>query len=125
MNMEQEVNKEIIKKWIEALRSGDYEQGKGQLKFGDKYCCLGVLCEIAVKENIIEKYEHNNKSCYGEEHQLAYLPKKIEVWVGLDYNPKIIINNNGYNKEVSLVSLNDDYGYSFKEIADVLEKQYL
>ena len=33
-------------KWVEALRSGKYKQGRGQLRLGDTYCCLGVLCDI-------------------------------------------------------------------------------
>ena len=32
--------------WLEALRSGDYQQGTGQLcKRGEKFCCLGVLAD--------------------------------------------------------------------------------
>lgn len=35
-------------KWVTALRSGQYVQGVGELKTKDgKYCCLGVLCEVA------------------------------------------------------------------------------
>ena len=36
--------------WIEALRSGKYEQAKGILRDVDdnnKFCCLGVACEIS------------------------------------------------------------------------------
>lgn len=33
-------------KWVAALRSGRYAQGKGHLRRGSRYCCLGVLCEI-------------------------------------------------------------------------------
>lgn len=40
---------ELKKTWIEALRSGKYEQGTHNLKRNGKYCCLGVLCEIAGK----------------------------------------------------------------------------
>lgn len=34
--------------WIEALRSGVYKQGKGNLYDPDNktYCCLGVLCVV-------------------------------------------------------------------------------
>lgn len=35
-------------KWIEALRSGKYEQARGRLHTRDGgYCCLGVLCRVA------------------------------------------------------------------------------
>lgn len=34
-------------KWVEALRSGQYEQTAEQLVCGGAYCCLGVLCIVA------------------------------------------------------------------------------
>lgn len=41
---------ELKKRWVKALRSGKYKQGKNYLRRqtpeGDRYCCLGVLCEI-------------------------------------------------------------------------------
>lgn len=33
-------------KWIEALQSGKYRQGKGFLHRKNRFCCLGVLCNI-------------------------------------------------------------------------------
>jgi len=50
------MDQSIKEKWVEALRSGDYERGEGALRRGyskdsDKYCCLGVLCDI-VKEEV-------------------------------------------------------------------------
>jgi hypothetical protein len=44
------MNKEIADKWIEALRSGEYEQGIASLQSGGRFCCLGVLCDLAIKE---------------------------------------------------------------------------
>lgn len=38
---------ELKAKWVEALRSGNYQQGRYSLKKDGKYCCLGVLCEVA------------------------------------------------------------------------------
>lgn len=35
------------KRWLKALRSGEYKQGVGYLKNGDEFCCLGVLCDLA------------------------------------------------------------------------------
>ncbi len=32
--------------WVGALRSGKYKQGRGYLRYQDRYCCLGVLAEI-------------------------------------------------------------------------------
>jgi len=35
-------------KWIAALRSGEYKQGRGKMynKEDDSYCCLGVLQKV-------------------------------------------------------------------------------
>jgi hypothetical protein len=38
---------ELKARWVAALRSGEYEQGRRQLRAGDTYCCLGVLCVVA------------------------------------------------------------------------------
>lgn len=39
------------KKWLQALRSGEYEQTTGCLSDENGYCCLGVLCEIVIKDH--------------------------------------------------------------------------
>lgn len=37
---------QIKQKWVEALRSGEYEQTQKTLKYRDGFCCLGVLCDL-------------------------------------------------------------------------------
>ncbi len=44
----------IKAEWVDALRSGDYAQGGGVLRRGNNFCCLGVLCDIAVKHGVID-----------------------------------------------------------------------
>lgn len=39
--------KAFKKKWVDALKSGKYTQGKGYLKLDNEYCCLGVAAEIS------------------------------------------------------------------------------
>lgn len=41
------LDEEFVRKWIEALRSGEYKQGRNQLRTGDSFCCLGVACDIS------------------------------------------------------------------------------
>lgn len=36
----------IKRKWVKALRSGKYRQGRDCLKAGGAFSCLGVLCDI-------------------------------------------------------------------------------
>jgi hypothetical protein len=40
------VKKQLRDEWVKALRSGEYEQGTGTLKYEEKFCCLGVLCAV-------------------------------------------------------------------------------
>jgi len=51
---------EMRDKWIEALESDKFEQGIAQLKRDNKYCCLGVFCEI----NNIPQYSDDFMSGY-------------------------------------------------------------
>jgi hypothetical protein len=36
----------IKKKWVKALRSGKYKQGRDQFYDGYAHCCLAVLAEV-------------------------------------------------------------------------------
>ena len=45
-------NKENIQKWVDGLLSGEYEQGRGKLNKDGKFCCLGVACEVAIKNGL-------------------------------------------------------------------------
>ena len=42
------MNPEIKKRWLEALPK--YQKGKMYLKSGDRFCALGVLCDLYSKE---------------------------------------------------------------------------
>lgn len=40
------MKQEIKDRWTTGLRSNEYEQGRLKFKDGDKFCCLGVLCDV-------------------------------------------------------------------------------
>lgn len=112
------MDKVIADKWVAALRSGEYDQGNGKLNMGGKFCCLGVLCDIAVKEGVISPRgsEHSpDLVIYGDE--AAWLPKEVMDWSGMR-------TDSGSLGETSLVSMNDS-GVPFLEIADTIEKDYV
>jgi len=122
------VNPEIKQKWVAALRSGNYVQGKGNLaiNLGDglKHCCLGVLCELAANEGIIEKSTIGiSKWINSFDGATKYLPMSVMNWAGLPNgpldNPMVQIPNTG----VTLVDLNDNQS-DFYEIADIIEREF-
>lgn len=47
------MNKKLKAKWVKALRSGKYKQGRGQLynPKTKRYCCLGVLCRLGGRDD--------------------------------------------------------------------------
>lgn len=111
---EQKKNRE---KWVKALRSGRYKQGTGRLhSMADEMCCLGVACRV-----MRLKKEDTGKQgwVYGGVSQ--YAPSSVVDAMGL-------CNDSGYTgytlwkDEFSLASAND-WGASFKEIADIIENE--
>ncbi len=115
------MNKDVKEKWISALRSGEYKRTINLLHEDNKFCCLGVLCDLAVKEGIIEEPKMiNNFYVYGEHQEVDVLPKEVYDWAGLEKWSR----NGRYNEtDFTLAELNDD-GKSFKYIAKVIEKHF-
>jgi hypothetical protein len=113
---------ELKQKWVEALRSGKYQQGTGVLRTTDnEYCCLGVLCDLVDRSawGVAEEtftcvngvdvprvaYDFHSKgdsSCYS-------LPYTLEVNLKLTNTTPLIDMNDG--------------GKSFAEIADWIERE--
>ncbi len=50
------MNKDVVRKWIKALRSGDYTQVRYVHRAGDSFCVIGVLCDLHAKEFNREDY---------------------------------------------------------------------
>mgnify|MGYP001438297913 CR=1 FL=1 len=100
----------VMKKWVKALRSGEYKQTRGTLVDRDGFCCLGVLCDIANKENVVELHDYQDR---------GNLPCKVMKWSGIE-------DSYGERKgrRKALAILNDFNRYSFKKIANVIEKEY-
>lgn len=92
------MNQEIKDRWVKALRSGKFKQGKDRLcgvtKDGKRqYCCLGVLSQLAVRSRVIgapaltKIYDPNDEAVsearYGN-GEYYYLPYAVRDWAGLE-----------------------------------------
>lgn len=98
---------EVKAKWLEALRSGKYQQAQGVLRQNEThFCCLGVLCDLIDPnwQRLDEdRYEHEPTGA------VMFLPSPIRARIGLDSDT-----------EQELMRMNDD-GKSFTEIAKHIE----
>jgi len=98
------------KKWIAALRSGEYDQGRAYLCKDGKYCCLGVAAHTL---GIKVTKEFDGIVWFDESEATA--PKSLQEMLGL-------WGDNGLSSDgmYSLTELNDN-GTPFYRIADKLE----
>jgi hypothetical protein len=112
------MNPQIKQKWVSALRSGDYQQTQNRLHNEYGFCCLGVLCDLYIKENHLEwEPSTHYKNAYAFQNMAKILPLSVRKWAGVEgCNPHI---NGGGS---TLVRLNDS-GSTFEQIADVIEHQ--
>jgi hypothetical protein len=139
------MRKDVMKKWVQALRSGKFKQGTGTLKqFNSKgdaqHCCLGVLCELyndsmrkSKKKTLPEKvYDNDMDFSHGYCRfggKRDDLPKEVMKWSGIQDSigmfPRKVTDNNDFfeDGEYSLADLNDT-GRKFKTIANIIEKNY-
>jgi hypothetical protein len=123
------MNPEIKAQWLTDLRSGEFEQGRGYLNIDGKLCCLGVLCEQAVRAGVIESSGGQGMVRYdGKEDVLS---PKVREWAGLPETNKYDNPNNPtvtvLGTEASLAELNDGENtwepHTFGQIADLIEAQ--
>lgn len=121
--------------WVEALRSGKYQQGKNYLNSEGRYCCLGVLCELAVEAGVTGR-----NAPEGPYRVVSYGARADDTGCGPDVVRWAYEGHPGMGAwmvpfeegdpgnpfpdrdEVHLIALNDDGEKTFGEIADVIER---
>lgn len=107
--------KEARELWAQALESGEYQQGDGQLTrvvdCEELDCCLGVACKLAIEHGVIAEYD-------GDDGELsAYRP--VQEWLGLQGA------EGEYRHGGSMLSLvaDNDSGVTFPEIAETIRAE--
>lgn len=96
-------------KWVAALRSGRYSQGKGALKWqSGKVCCLGVLCDLVDPKGWVPT--GGGGQCFVHEACSGLPSERIGKLVDLDYS-----------QSSKLAGLNDR-GDTFEQIAAYIER---
>lgn len=100
------MNKKIKAKWIKVLPSGKYVQGNRCLRRNDRFCCLGVLCDLLQPEEWVPLLD----GFFLMDGEQELLPDSIARTAKIraaDQRKLIVMN---------------DEGQSFAEIAGWIEK---
>lgn len=113
-------NKERLLLWVEALESGNYQQGRGHLRYTDEeteqttHCCLGVAAEVC---------ERNGGAKFVNPGG-AFLHFEAQEWYGLGryaYNPNLETEDGDL---LSATTLNDSKGFDFPTIAAAIRRTF-
>jgi hypothetical protein len=128
------MDKRIAKLWITALNSGKYQQGMGVLcRVEDKecqYCCLGVLCDLYLKENGPDSLkvrendawdDYDTVIAYGGEVEI--LPIKVQQWAGMVSKKGDLPGVDPVYQRSDLAAINDE-GADFSEMAELIKEYY-
>lgn len=104
-------------RWLKALRGGDYKQGKGALREGDKFCCLGVLCDVVDPDGWAKVDESTGRGdllvCQQDRHRGCIIGPGTFVADTTDFTDA--------DSTGRLMTMNDS-GFTFRHIADWIEE---
>ena len=114
---------EFKAQWVEALRSGRYRQGRHALRDRhDKYCCLGVACEITGTGWFEHTFSSGVLGYVTTNHGMEYptpndLPPEVYEVLASSHSC-----SNGYDSVMNWLATKNDAGVSFDKIADLIEE---
>lgn len=114
MKKSEKLPKEFKKRWVEALRSGKYNQGRGCLysSWDDSFCCLGVACHISgAGKKSIDSCGTIRKGVGIK--NISKIPNMLKLSAKLSQIDNPVVDR--------LINLNDK-GKSFKWIASYIER---
>lgn len=112
--------------WLEALRSGRYEQGKYDLRRNNEFCCLGVLCDLldpGAWDPYNDAFLHHGSRTLPNLDLLERIGLTEDVRYELDppAEDEDPPNPDDNYAIARLVIMNDQENKSFEEIADFIE----
>ena len=104
------MNKEHVKAWIAALRSGQYKQGVDKMydPKTDCYCVWGVGCKIS-----------GVPMMYWEKRGSP--PTEVLQYFGIHHHRDIVETWDYHLNHLGLIGLNDYHQFTFDQLADLIE----
>ena len=129
------IDKALMLKWIDALRSGDYPQCRGFLQTTTGLDAMGVLCDIVDPQGWDIEHPHTiDPKGWDIEHPHTSGPHKTVFYsftfkgVSSTYTlPDPLLHLLGVEENFGyyMVELNDKKALDFEQIAAILERSYL
>lgn len=107
-------DKKQFTKWLKALRSDKYSQTTNTLQNKNGYCCLGVACKVLIPKDQQKLFGDFLEGCMPIRQSCAAEWLKN---INADFATK---SRSG----LAIIQLNDEKKYTFKEIANRLERVY-
>lgn len=107
-------------KWLAALRSGEYQQGKEALCEDGKYCCLGVLSKL---QGRLTDGGYDADPLYCSGLSVDNPLRQIICEYG-EMPRKCSVSIEGVELPKTILSACNDNGLTFLEIADIIEALY-
>ena len=108
------MKKDVRERWLATLRSGKYKQGTGYLRQDIDavacHCCLGVLAEEELGEQWVRREDDRYVYHLGKTGSIGLLTEKAGNSLQLEYD------------SMHALSMANDSGLSFEEIADAIEE---
>jgi hypothetical protein len=131
------MKRDVMEKWVTALRSGDYTQTTEYLYNQNGMCCLGVLCDLYAKDtntswviqdedDIVNDDGYLVEYCVHSMHDdYEVLPVNVQDWAGMrsltgtfqDKHP----DGTEYSEDLTILN---DRGVSFNRIANIIEAKW-
>ena len=111
------VNKERLEKWVAALETQPERQVKGSYIRGDGMCAVGVGIDVFLQETQGKRLT-TVRSLAGSPFVCA-----VQQWYGID-QLHLRVQNPERDCKTSISVLND-HGVTFPEIAQLIRKEYL
>lgn len=102
--------------WVDALRSGEYCQGTGELRGGNRFCCLGVLCDLHAKTTGKGSWDGEIYEA-GKSRDGMQLPPAVRRWSGVRSAQGSL-----WMGKYNLAEINDEGG-DFDLIAAIIEHE--
>lgn len=110
---------EARKLWVEALRSGPWEQAHECLGIDDACCCLGVACELFNLHESWLRIIRDDDIGNSYDGKDTTLPEIVRDWLGLTTVEGLYKSNT--DGLPNALTYDNEQGKSFTEIADIIE----